>query len=101
MSNSPTFTNSDVEEILRVVDNLTDVEVKLETAEFKLHVRKGVTAAITVSEPAVSMPPPTSAVPAATVGKNAFTSIWISEIWSAEIVPASRCSSVDSIIRCK
>ena len=68
MSNSPTFTNSDVEEILRVVDNLTDVEVKLETAEFKLHVRKGVTAAITVSEPAVSMPPPTSAVPAATVG---------------------------------
>lgn len=56
MSNSPTFTNSDVEEILRVVDNLTDVEVRLETAEFKLHVRKGVTGAITVSEPAASMP---------------------------------------------
>jgi len=82
MSNSPAFTNSDVEEILRVVDNLTDVEVKLETAEFKLHVRKGVTGAITVSEPAASMPPRTSAVPAATIGNP-----------SAPAAPSSAASS--------
>jgi acetyl-CoA carboxylase biotin carboxyl carrier protein len=42
MSNSPTFTNDDVEQILRVIDRLADVEVKFETAEFKFHVRKGV-----------------------------------------------------------
>lgn len=51
MSNSPTFTNSDVEEILRVVDRLTDVEVKLETAELKLHVRKGAGGAAVALEP--------------------------------------------------
>lgn len=59
MSNSPTFTNSDVEEILRVVDRLTDVEVRFETAEFKLHVRKGVEggASMSMSEPAISVEP--------------------------------------------
>ncbi len=67
MSNPPTFTNSDVEEILRVVDNLTDVEVKLETPEFRLHVRKGVTATMTVSESVVGMQPRVSAAPAANV----------------------------------
>lgn len=55
MSNSPVFTNDDVEEILRVVDRLTDVEVKLETAELKLHVRKGVGGAAVASEPSVSV----------------------------------------------
>ena len=55
MSNSPTFTNSDVEEILRVVDRLTDVEVKLETAELKLHVRKGASGAGVAPEPQVSV----------------------------------------------
>ncbi|MGE0340342.1 MAG: acetyl-CoA carboxylase biotin carboxyl carrier protein subunit [Xanthobacteraceae bacterium] len=63
MSNSPVFTNSDVEEILRVVDRLTDVEVKFETAEFKLHVRKGVTGAASSSEPAVSLQQRTSNAP--------------------------------------
>lgn len=34
------FTQDDVEQILRVVDSLSDVEVRLEVGEFKLHVRK-------------------------------------------------------------
>lgn len=45
MSNPPAFTNDDVEEILRIVDQLADVDVKFETADFKLHVRKGLGAA--------------------------------------------------------
>jgi acetyl-CoA carboxylase biotin carboxyl carrier protein len=34
------FTRDDVEQILRVVDRLTDVEVTLEAGDFRLHVRK-------------------------------------------------------------
>jgi acetyl-CoA carboxylase biotin carboxyl carrier protein len=34
------FTQDDVEQILRVVDGLTDVEVRLEVGDLKLHVRK-------------------------------------------------------------
>lgn len=55
MSNSPTFTNSDVEEILRVVDRLTDVEVKFETPEFKLHVLKGASGTSVAPEPQVNV----------------------------------------------
>lgn len=40
MSDPSAFTNDDVEQILRVVDRLTDVEVRLESDDFKLHVRK-------------------------------------------------------------
>jgi acetyl-CoA carboxylase biotin carboxyl carrier protein len=40
MSQSSKFTNDDVEQILNVVDRLNDIEVKLETDSFKLHVRK-------------------------------------------------------------
>jgi len=71
MSNPSTFTNSDVEEILRLVDHLTDVEVKLETPEFKLHVRKGAAGGVTVSEPAVTKEPRALVVAAATVAPEA------------------------------
>jgi len=40
MSESTPFTNDDVEQILRVVDRLSDVEVRFESGDFKLHVRK-------------------------------------------------------------
>ncbi len=63
MSSSSSFTNGEVEEILRVVDQLGDVEVKLETAGFKLHVRKGLVAASAVVEPAVEAPRVTSPAP--------------------------------------
>ncbi|MBY0533160.1 MAG: hypothetical protein K2P86_14435 [Xanthobacteraceae bacterium] len=55
MSNSPTFTNNDIEQILRIVDQLTDVEVKYETAEFKVHVRKGAAGSTIAAEPATSV----------------------------------------------
>lgn len=40
MPGPPAFTNDDVEQILRVVDRLTDVEVRIEFGDLKLHVRK-------------------------------------------------------------
>jgi acetyl-CoA carboxylase biotin carboxyl carrier protein len=40
MSAGNGFTQDDVEQILRIVDRMTDVEVRLETADIKLHVRK-------------------------------------------------------------
>lgn len=40
MTDTKGFTQGDIEQILRVVDGLADVEVWLETDEFKLHVRK-------------------------------------------------------------
>lgn len=40
MSGSSIFTNDDVEQILRVVDQLTEVEVWFESGDIKLHVRK-------------------------------------------------------------
>ncbi len=40
MSDLSAFTNDDVEQILRVVDRLTDVEVRFESGDLKLHVRK-------------------------------------------------------------
>lgn len=41
MSNRNPFTQDDVEQILRIVDRLSDVEVVLESGDLKLHVRKG------------------------------------------------------------
>lgn len=41
MSAPTAFTHADVEQILKVVDRLSDVEIMLETADLKLHVRKG------------------------------------------------------------
>jgi acetyl-CoA carboxylase biotin carboxyl carrier protein len=60
MPGSTAFTNEDVEQILRVVDRLSDVEVRIEIGDLKLHVRKfanGVSApaATTLSEPAVAI----------------------------------------------
>lgn len=46
MSERTAFTSDDVEQILRVVDRLQDVEVTLETGELKLHVRKGTPLAV-------------------------------------------------------
>ncbi|MBF6570117.1 MAG: acetyl-CoA carboxylase biotin carboxyl carrier protein subunit [Candidatus Binataceae bacterium] len=40
MSSFSPFTNDDVEQILRVVDRLSNVEVQLEFGDLKLHVRK-------------------------------------------------------------
>jgi acetyl-CoA carboxylase biotin carboxyl carrier protein len=40
MTVEKSFTQQDVEQILRVVDGLTDVEVRLEVGDMKLHVRK-------------------------------------------------------------
>lgn len=40
MPGSSSFTRDDVEQILRVVDRLTDVEVTLEAGDLRLHVRK-------------------------------------------------------------
>jgi acetyl-CoA carboxylase biotin carboxyl carrier protein len=40
MTVEKSFTQDDVEQILRVVDGLTDVEVRLEVGDLKLHVRK-------------------------------------------------------------
>lgn len=40
MTGSKGFTQDDVEQILRVVDGLTDVEIRLEMGDMKLHVRK-------------------------------------------------------------
>ena len=34
------FTRDDLDQILRVVDRLSDVEVTLESGDFRLHVRK-------------------------------------------------------------
>jgi acetyl-CoA carboxylase biotin carboxyl carrier protein len=58
MSGSSAFTNDDVEQILRVVDRLADVEVRIESGDLKLHVRKfshstSGPAEITRSEPSV------------------------------------------------
>lgn len=50
------FTRDDVEQILRVVDRLSDVEVTLEAGDFRLHVRKS----------SAAVPPPGNA-PAATL----------------------------------
>jgi acetyl-CoA carboxylase biotin carboxyl carrier protein len=66
MSGSSSFTNDDVEEILRVVDQLGDVEVKFETANFKLHVRKGVMGAPASAEAAISV----QAAPTAALSQN-------------------------------
>lgn len=40
MPGSSAFTNDDIERILRVVDRLSDVEVRIECNDLKLHVRK-------------------------------------------------------------
>ncbi len=40
MTIQKSFTRDDVEQILRVVDGLSDVEVRLEVGDLKLHVRK-------------------------------------------------------------
>ena len=40
MPGPSSFTRDDVEQILRVVDRLTDVEVTLEAGDLRLHVRK-------------------------------------------------------------
>lgn len=53
MSDSTPFTNDDVEQILRVVDRLSDVEVRFESGDFKLHVRKS-----SVTGAVVEMPSP-------------------------------------------
>lgn len=56
MSDLSAFTNDDVEQILRVVDRLTDVEVRFESADLKLHVRKFSGAAPTPAETRKSEP---------------------------------------------
>ncbi len=65
MPGSSAFTRDDVEQILRVVDGLTDVEVTLEAGELRLHVRKF---SGTVPPPAVA--PATTASPAPTVSRT-------------------------------
>lgn len=65
------FTRDDVEQVLRVVDRLSDVEVTLEAGDFRLHLRKfsaavpppGNAPAATLSR--VSAPPPIQPAPAA------------------------------------
>jgi acetyl-CoA carboxylase biotin carboxyl carrier protein len=57
------FTNEDVEQILRVVDRMDDVEVTLESGDLKLHVRKG-TAAAPLAPPARFEAGPAAAAPA-------------------------------------
>lgn len=61
MSGPSAFTNDDVEQILRVVDRLTDVEVRLESDDFKLHVRKFSGAVPAPAETRRSEPPPEGA----------------------------------------
>lgn len=61
MPEASSFTDRDVEEILRVVDRLSDIEVWLETGDIKLHVRKfSGTAPATEATAAPSAPPSTS-----------------------------------------
>lgn len=40
MSGNSAFTHDDIEQILRIVDRLSDVEVRIEYGDLKLHVRK-------------------------------------------------------------
>jgi acetyl-CoA carboxylase biotin carboxyl carrier protein len=40
MSHSSDFSHDDVEQILRIIDGMTDVEVRFESGDIKLHVRK-------------------------------------------------------------
>lgn len=66
MTNRLPFTHDDIEQILRVVDKLNDVEVSVEIGELKLHVRKGnsggptdapkAPASLRASEPAAAEP---------------------------------------------
>lgn len=71
MSNSPNFTNDDVEEILRIVDQLADVEVKFETANFKLHVRRGLSGVLASTEPVVQVQHKSTALNAAAESASA------------------------------
>jgi acetyl-CoA carboxylase biotin carboxyl carrier protein len=70
VSGSSSFTHDDIEQILRIVDRLTDVEVRIEHGDLKLHVRKfsGVAPETAASiQPAASAKPESRSVPAATV----------------------------------
>lgn len=60
MAERTAFTHDDVEQILRLIDRLEDVEVTLETGDLKLHVRKGAPAA---AVPAVAPAPGDPATP--------------------------------------
>ncbi len=65
MPGSSPFTRDDVEQILRVVDRLTDVEVTLEAGDLRLHVRKFSGAAPPPAEAPAAAPSPAPAVPRA------------------------------------
>ncbi len=69
MSNRTPFSHDDVEQILKVVDRLNDVEVTLETGDLKLHVRKG--AAAGAPTPAPRPASAAAAIPAAAAPKGA------------------------------
>lgn len=69
MSERTPFTHDDVEQILRVVDRLEEVEVTLETGELRLHICKGAPAAplqAAAPAPASSRPAPAAAAPRST-----------------------------------
>lgn len=57
MSGSTPFTNDDVEQILRVVDRLSDVEVRFEFGDIKLHVRKSSATGAVAETPMPPRPP--------------------------------------------
>jgi acetyl-CoA carboxylase biotin carboxyl carrier protein len=61
MSAPSPFTNEEVEQILRVVDRLSDVEVWFESGDLKLHVRKSSVAGVPATEIRRVEPPSESA----------------------------------------
>lgn len=50
MSDTSTFTNDEVAQILRVVERLSDVEVHIEHGDFRLHVRSSSRGAVTLAQ---------------------------------------------------
>jgi acetyl-CoA carboxylase biotin carboxyl carrier protein len=64
MSGRSPFTNEDVEQILRLVDRMDDVEVTLESGDLRLHVRKGAVSAPLAPQARLDAAP-AAAVPAA------------------------------------
>jgi len=57
------FTQDDVDQILRVIDGLSDVEVRLEVGDLMLHVRKFGAAGALPAAAAVAPPPVPAALP--------------------------------------
>lgn len=74
MSETTPFTNDDVEQILRIVDRLSEVEVRFESGDLKLHVRKFSAAGPTAELPSPATPRSEAKQPQASAPQPAPTS---------------------------